>query len=52
MLPTPTVSATIIDRGGTDTVYADIGSTVMSDDTTIVGELQSDELWHKIGGEA
>ena len=49
-LPTPTKQGTIAKPdGGTFQIYAAVGSTVASDDLAILGELQSDGAWHKIG---
>jgi hypothetical protein len=49
-LPTPTTPANVVEGSGTVSLYADVGSTVVSDDMTITGELQSDNLWHQLGG--
>lgn len=49
-LPTPTVAADIVDGATTVSLRADVGSEVLSDDMTIVGELQSDGTWHRLGG--
>ena len=50
-LPTPSVAGTVVDEDGTTfQTFAAVGSTVVSDDLEIIGELQSDGVWHKIGG--
>ena len=50
-LPTQTVAGTVVDEGGaTFECYAATGSVVASDDLAIIGELQSDGAWHKLGG--
>lgn len=50
-LPTQTVAGTVVDEDGTTfQTFAAVGSTVVSDDLEIIGELQSDGVWHRIGG--
>lgn len=49
-LPTPTATGTVVEGSGTVTVLAGVGSDVLSQDQTIIGELQSDGAWHLLGG--
>lgn len=49
-LPTPTEEGTVVEGGGTISVLAGVGSEVLSQDQTIIGELQSDGAWHRLGG--
>lgn len=49
VLPTPTVPADVVEGDGTISLCAGVGSEVLSQDQTIIGELQSDGEWHRLG---
>lgn len=50
-LPTPTKLGKVFDENHVEhDTYAAVGSVVASDNLTIIQELQSDALWHPIGG--